>query len=49
MDYMEENPEIYMKILAKKKKEDAENGGVFSFLKVRLQNMQIRPILSYLS
>ena len=34
MDYVEQNPKIYKKVLAKRKKDEAENAGFVSFLKV---------------
>ena len=35
-DYLQENPEAYYRILRKKKQEELENAGIFSFLKVIL-------------
>lgn len=34
MQYVEENPEVYKRIIAKRKLEEEENAGLLSFLKV---------------
>ncbi|XP_041349385.1 uncharacterized protein LOC121368707 [Gigantopelta aegis] len=37
--YLEQNPEAYAKIMRKKKVEDLENGGIFSYLKVKMMSV----------
>ena len=34
MEYMDTNPDVYSKIVKKRKKEEAENAGLVSFVKV---------------
>lgn len=34
MEYMDSNPETYSKLIKKRKKEEAENAGLISFVKV---------------
>ena len=36
MSYLDSDPAVYAKVLQRRKKEDAENSSVFSFLKVQL-------------
>lgn len=36
MSYLDSNPNVYGKVLQKRKKEDTENASVFSFIKVQL-------------
>uniref|UniRef100_K1P6V3 Uncharacterized protein n=1 Tax=Magallana gigas TaxID=29159 RepID=K1P6V3_MAGGI len=39
ISYMEKNPQVYKKILKKKMKEEKENEGPFSFLKVKMMTL----------
>lgn len=39
ISYMEKNPQVYKKILKKKMKEEKENEGLFSFLKVKMMTL----------
>ena len=44
MSYLEKNPAVYKKVLVRKKQEEAENAGIFSYMKVSAGMRNLRVV-----